>query len=182
MLLGLPSNGVHANGFSLVRKVVEREGLGWAAPAPFDGAQTLASALLAPTRLYIKSCLPAVKTKKVKALAHITGGGLLENIPRVLPKGVAAALEASCWQPGAVFAWLANKARNGTTEMLRTFNCGLGMVLVVAPEDEAAVLEVLRANGEPGACRVGTLAPLAPGAEQVTVSGDVPALWGWPAL
>ena len=100
-----------------------------------------------------------------------------------LPRGIAANLDAACWQPGAVFGWLADKSRAGTSEMLRTFNCGLGMVLVVAPEDEAAVLEVLRANGEPGACRVGELKPLAAGAEEVvTVTGDVQAAWGWPAL
>ena len=184
VLLGVPSNGVHANGFSLVRKVVEREGLAWDQPAPFSPAGlSVAAALLAPTRLYIASCLPAVHTRKVKALAHITGGGLLENLPRVLPDGVAATLDCASWDPGPVFQWLADKARNGTHEMLRTFNCGLGMVLVVAPEDEAAVLEVLRANGEPGACRVGELKPLAAGAEEVvTVTGDVQAAWGWPAL
>ena len=183
VLLGVPSNGVHANGFSLVRKVVAREGLEWDQPAPFGASgETVAAALLAPTRLYIASCLPAVHTRKVKALAHITGGGLLENLPRVLPDGVAATLDCATWNPGAVFQWLADKARNGTHEMLRTFNCGLGMVLVVAPEDEAAVLEVLRANGEPGACRVGELKPLAAGAEVVTVTGDVQAAWGWPAL
>ena len=108
VLLGLPSSGVHSNGFSLVRKVVERSGVAWDAPAPFEaGGATLATALLTPTRLYVKSCLAAARSGKVKALCHITGGGLLENMPRVMPEAFAAEIDAASWTPPPVFGWLA---------------------------------------------------------------------------
>ena len=130
VLLGLPSSGVHSNGFSLVRKVVERSGVAWDAPAPFEaGGATLATALLTPTRLYVKSCLAAARSGKVKALCHITGGGLLENMPRVMPEAFAAEIDAASWTPPPVFpGWLAGGSKSGTTEMLRTFNCGISMV------------------------------------------------------
>ena len=176
VLIGLPSSGVHSNGFSLVRKVVEREGVAWSDPAPFDPAQRLANALLTPTKLYIKSCLPVVRAGKTKALSHITGGGLLENLPRVLPEHLVATIDATTWTPPPVFKWLAGSARSGTTEMLRTFNCGIGMVLVVAPEDEDAVLALLRAGGD-AAVTIGAMATRQSGEEPVLVSGT--EAWGW---
>mmetsp|Transcript_43769 Transcript_43769/g.77132 ORF Transcript_43769/g.77132 Transcript_43769/m.77132 type:complete len:327 (-) Transcript_43769:649-1629(-) len=176
VLIGLPSSGVHSNGYSLVRKVVEREGVAWDAPAPFDPSQTLADALLTPTKLYIKACLPPIRSGKVKALSHITGGGLLENLPRVLPEHLNAVLEATSWTPPPVFGWLAGSAKSGTHEMLRTFNCGIGMVLVVAKEDAAAVLSMFAENSEP-AVTLGALGKHTPGEEQVIVNGT--AAWGW---
>jgi len=179
VLLGLGSSGVHSNGFSLVRRVIAREGLEWEAPAPFETAPpgtSLAKALLTPTRLYVKGCLPAARSGKVKALAHITGGGLLENLPRVLPSGIAALLDAASWTPPPVFGWLAKGSRAGSTEMLRTFNCGIGMVVVVAAADCEAVCGLLAAEGEEPK-RIGVLQAHAAGEEQVVVRGT--ECWGW---
>ena len=177
VLLGLRSSGVHSNGFSLVRRVVEKLGLEWSDPAPFAPRRSLAEELLTPTVLYVKSCLPACRSGKVKALCHITGGGLLENLPRVLPHNVACHMEASAWTPPPVFGWLAHGSRSGYSEMLRTFNCGLGMVLLVAPADAAAVSAMLHAEGE-AAVVVGKLAARAEAADQVVVAGCAEA-WGW---
>jgi phosphoribosylformylglycinamidine cyclo-ligase len=147
-ILGLASSGLHSNGFSLVRRIVADAGLGYDAPAPFAPGATLGEALLAPTRIYVKSCLAAARTGKVRAFAHITGGGLTENVPRVLPEGLAAALEVAAWPLPPVFAWLMRQAGITREEMLRTFNCGIGMVAIVAPEDVAAVTGALAAHGE----------------------------------
>jgi phosphoribosylformylglycinamidine cyclo-ligase len=147
MVLGLESTGVHSNGFSLVRRIVEESGLAWDAPAPF-APEPLAAALLRPTRLYVKSCLAAIKAGRVKALAHITGGGLLENIPRVLPAGLACALDAKAWTMPPVFAWLARQGRIAPMELARTFNCGIGMVVVVAAADADRIGKILAAHGE----------------------------------
>ena len=135
VLLGLASSGVHSNGFSLVRKVVEKSGPAWDAPAPFDRQQTLGEALLTPTRIYVKSCLAAIReTKAVKALAHITGGGFPDNIPRVLPDGLGVAHRSrrACRCCRCSSGW---RATGGVAEaeMLRTFNCGIGMIVVVEP-------------------------------------------------
>jgi phosphoribosylformylglycinamidine cyclo-ligase len=143
VVFGLASSGLHSNGFSLVRKVVELQGLDYAAPAPFDPQRPLGEALLAPTRIYVKSCLAAVRGGGVHALAHITGGGLIENLPRVLPDGLAARLDAATWPEPPVFGWLAEAGGIARHEMYRTFNCGVGMALVVAPEFAAAVLATL---------------------------------------
>ncbi len=148
VVLGLASSGLHSNGFSLVRRVVETAGLAYSLPAPFARGQSLGEALLTPTRLYVKSCLAALHAGGVKAFAHITGGGLLENIPRVLPKGLAAALDAASWPLPPVFRWLAETAGIAPEELARTFNCGIGMVAVVAAEAEPAVTEALRREGE----------------------------------
>jgi phosphoribosylformylglycinamidine cyclo-ligase len=148
VILGLASSGLHSNGFSLVRRVVADAGLGYDAPAPFAPETTLGEALLAPTRLYVKSGLAAARTGKVKALAHITGGGLTENVPRVIPGGLAAAFDLAAWQPPAVFLWLMRAVRIPAAEMLRTFNCGIGMVAAVAAEDADAVAQTLAAHGE----------------------------------
>lgn len=147
VLLGLASDGLHSNGFSLVRKVAERSGLGWSDPAPF-GEGTLGAALLAPTRLYVRPAMEAIRTRGVHALAHITGGGLTENLPRVLPAGCGARIDLSAWQRPAVFDWLAETGGLAPDEMLRTFNAGIGMVVVAAADRASDLASVLEAAGE----------------------------------
>ena len=148
VVLGLASNGLHSNGFSLVRKVVDTLGLDLSEPAPFDPQRSLGEALLAPTRIYVKSCLAAHRAGRVKALAHITGGGLIENLPRVLPPGVGVEIDGLSWALPAVCAWLARDGGVALADMVRTFNCGIGMAVVVAPDDAAAAAEVFAAQGE----------------------------------
>ena len=157
VLLGLASNGVHSNGYSFVRKVVELSGLGWDAPSPF-GDGTLGAALLAPTRLYVKQALAAVRAGGVHGLAHITGGGITENPPRVLPEGLACAIDLSSWELPPVFRWLASTANMSEPELLKTFNCGIGMMLVVAPDQAEAVSALLTGMGE-SVTRMGTIVP-----------------------
>ncbi len=147
VLLGLASNGVHSNGYSLVRKLVEVSGLGWGDDCPW-GEGTLGAALLAPTRLYVTQALAAVRAGGVHALAHITGGGLTENLPRVLPEGLGADIDLDAWELPGVFKWLAATGKMDEAEILKTFNSGLGMILSVAA-DEAETLEaLLREQGE----------------------------------
>ena len=147
VLLGVASDGVHSNGYSFVRKVVEISGLGWEAPAPFaDG--TLGEALLVPTRLYVKPALAAVRAGGVHALAHITGGGLTENLPRVLPEGLGAEINLGAWMLPPVFRWLAGTAGMAEAELLKTFNCGIGMIAVVAQERAEALTALLSGLGE----------------------------------
>ncbi|MFT3689439.1 phosphoribosylformylglycinamidine cyclo-ligase [Paenirhodobacter sp.] len=157
VLLGLASNGVHSNGYSFVRKVVELSGLGWEADAPFAEGP-LGAALLAPTRLYVKQALAAVRAGGVHALAHITGGGLTENLPRVLPEGLGAQIDLSSWELPPVFRWLAETAQMAEPELLKTFNSGIGMILVVAPERAGALAELLAEQGET-VTRIGTVTP-----------------------
>jgi phosphoribosylformylglycinamidine cyclo-ligase len=147
VLLGLKSSGVHSNGYSFVRKVVDLSGLGWDAPCPF-GAGSLGAALLAPTRLYVRQALAAIRAGGVHGLAHITGGGITENPPRLLPEGLACEIDLSSWTLPPVFRWLAETARMSEAELLKTFNCGIGMMLAVAPERAEAVADVLRGMGE----------------------------------
>ncbi len=147
VLLGLGSNGVHSNGYSFVRKVVELSGLGWDATSPFGGG-TLGEALLAPTRLYVKQALAAVRDGGVHALAHITGGGLTENPPRVIPEGLACEIDLSSWTLPPVFRWLAETASMSEPELLKTFNCGIGMIAVVAADRAAALTALFTAQGE----------------------------------
>lgn len=147
VLLGLASNGVHSNGYSFVRKVVELSGLGWDAPCPF-GEGTLGAALLAPTRLYVKQALAAVRAGGVHALAHITGGGLTENPPRVVPEGLACEIDLSSWQLPPVFRWLAKTANMSQPELLKTFNCGIGMIAFVDQSRAAALADLFREQGE----------------------------------
>jgi len=144
-ILGLPSAGVHSNGFSLVRKIVGEAGLAWESPALFVAGQTLGEALMAPTRIYVRPLLALHRAGLLKAAAHITGGGLPGNLPRALPAGCGAHLTAP-WPMPAVFPWLARTGGIETGEMLRVFNCGVGMALVV--KDAAAASEILRAEGE----------------------------------
>ena len=147
LLIGLASSGVHSNGYSLVRRVVADSGLGWDAPSPFaDG--TLGAALLAPTRIYVRPALDAIRAGGVHALAHITGGGLTENLPRVLPDGLGAVIDLDQWDLPPVFAWLRDQAGIAEAELLRTFNCGIGMVAVVAPDRAAALEARFAAAGE----------------------------------
>ena len=157
VVLGLPSSGVHSNGFSLVRRIVAQTGLGWDAPAPFALAQTLAQALLTPTRLYVKPLLAALKaTDAVRALAHVTGGGFPENLPRVLPDNLAVRLDLSAFSPPPVFGWLAQEGPVAEAEMLRTFNCGIGMVVFARREGADEACAALRAAGL-GAIEIGRL-------------------------
>ncbi len=148
VILGLASEGLHANGYSLVRRLVDAAALDYAAPAPFDSERRLGEALLRPTRIYVKSCLEAVRAGGVKAMAHITGGGLVENLPRVLPQGLAADIDATAWTMPAVFAWLAEAGRIEAGEMARTFNCGIGMTVIAAAEQATHVGDVLSDRGE----------------------------------
>jgi len=148
VILGLASSGVHSNGYSLVRKIVSLSGLAWDAPAPF-GDGTLADVLMTPTRIYVKPLLKAIReTGAIKALAHITGGGFPENIPRVLPKHLAAEIDLDSIKAPAVFSWLAKTGGVAATEMLRTFNCGVGMIAVVSAADAEKVTAALEAEGE----------------------------------
>ena len=149
VILGLASSGVHSNGYSLVRKVVEKSGLPWSAPAPFAPEQTLGEAILTPTRIYVKSCLTAIRTTSaVKGLAHITGGGFPDNIPRVLPTGLGARIALDGVPVKPVFKWLAAEGDIAQDELLRTFNCGIGMIVVVAQADAARVTEAFTGAGE----------------------------------
>ena len=147
VLLGLMSDGVHSNGYSLVRKLVEVSGLGWGDACPWaDG--TLGEALLAPTRLYVKQALLAVRAGGVHALAHITGGGITENVPRVLPEGLAVEVDLDAWELPGVFAWLTKTGGMDQGEMLKTFNCGIGMMLAVDAERAEALTTLLTDAGE----------------------------------
>ena len=148
VVLGIASHGVHSNGFSLVRRIAERSGLAWDADAPFAPGKTLGAELLTPTRIYVKSCLVAIRAGGVAAFAHITGGGMTENVPRVLPKGLHAVIDARKFPVPPVFAWLADVGGVAGAEMLRTFNCGIGMIAVVKPNAIAAVTAALEAAGE----------------------------------
>ena len=150
VILALPSSGVHANGFSLVRRVVEKAGLKWSDPAPFASGKTLGQALLTPTRIYVRQILETIRTTgAIKALAHITGGGLTENIPRVLPDPLAAQIDLGAFALPPVFAWLKREANLDEMEMLRTFNCGIGMIVVVGASDAARVLASLGPDAYP---------------------------------
>jgi len=148
-VIGLASSGVHSNGFSLVRKIVERTGLGLDAQAPFSPVMTLGGALLTPTRLYVKSCLRAIReTGAVKGLAHITGGGFTDNIPRVLPKNLGVRIDLAHVPVLPVFKWLAAEGGVEELELLRTFNCGIGMIAIVAPDAVTSVIDILKESGE----------------------------------
>lgn len=147
VLLGLASSGVHSNGYSLVRRIAAQTGLGWEAPAPF-GTGSFGEALLAPTRIYVKPALAAIRAGGVHALAHITGGGLTENLPRVLPEGLGARIDLDAWDRPEVFDWLQAEGGVEEAEMLRTFNCGVGMIAVVAADRAAALAALLEEMGE----------------------------------
>ena len=143
LMIGLPSSGPHSNGYSLIRRVVERSGLAWDAPAPFADGATLAQALLEPTRIYVRELLPVLKAGHVSGGAHVTGGGLVENPPRAIAEGLAPRFDWSAWEAPPVFDWLARTGGIAEAEMRRTFNCGLGFVVFAAPDDAPEVLAAL---------------------------------------
>lgn len=191
VVLGLPSSGVHSNGFSLVRRIVEVKGLSYGDPAPFNAAggggaggkrKTLAEELLVPTRIYVRALLPLLRAGLAKALAHITGGGLSENIPRVLGGDVAVRLRAgstgggggysSAWDLPEIFQWLSAAGGLTQEELLRTLNCGVGMVVVVAPEAAEEARRLLREAGEEVVLEMGVVEERAgPDAPQVVYEG-----------
>jgi phosphoribosylformylglycinamidine cyclo-ligase len=173
IVLGLASSGIHSNGYSLARRVVEKSGLGWDAPAPFDQTRTLGEALLTPTRIYVKSCLAAMReTKALKGLAHITGGGFPDNIPRALPDGTGVALDLARVPVLPVFKWLARTGGIAEPEMLRTFNCGIGMIAIVDAGGADAVADVLTRNGET-VVRLGKVTTVVGDGPRVAYSGPL---------
>ncbi len=171
VVLGIASSGVHSNGYSLVRKVVAKSKLKWSAAAPFDKKKKLGAAVLTPTRIYVKSCLAAIRgTKAIKALAHITGGGFPDNIPRVLPNNVGARIDISRIPVPPVFQWLAQTGGIAEKEMLRTFNCGIGMIVVVEARAADKVAAILKREGE-SVVHLGELVAAAKGKPRVTYTG-----------
>jgi phosphoribosylformylglycinamidine cyclo-ligase len=175
-VLGLASSGVHSNGFSLVRKIVDASGLAFDAEAPFAPVMTLGGALLTPTKLYVRSCLRAIReTSAVKALAHITGGGFTDNIPRVLPKHLGVGIDLPRLPVLPVFKWLARQGNLAELELLRTFNCGIGMVVIVAAEAVDAVTRILSDAGE-GVTQLGQVIPAA-GEHRVVYNGHLDLSW-----
>jgi len=156
VVIGVASSGVHSNGYSLVRRVMEQSGLAFDAPAPFAADKSLGEALLAPTKLYVKSALAAIRSGHVKGLAHITGGGITENLPRCLPDGLDAEINLDCWTPPGVFGWLAKSAGIETAEMLRTFNCGVGLVAVTDLMSSGQIIDAFQESGDK-AMRIGHL-------------------------
>ncbi len=148
LLIGLASSGPHSNGYSLIRRVVERTGLGWDADAPFEPGVSLADALMRPTRIYVKTVLPLMKADMVKGAAHITGGGLVENPPRAIAKHLAPRIDWAAWPLPTVFDWLQREGGMADGELRRTFNCGVGFILVVAPDAAPAVMAALLNAGE----------------------------------
>jgi phosphoribosylformylglycinamidine cyclo-ligase len=171
VLLALGSSGVHSNGYSLVRKIVERSGLDWTDEAPFAPGTSLGEALMTPTRIYVKPLLAALKAGPgIKALAHITGGGLPENLPRVLPDTLGARIDLTALSVPPVFGWLASTGGVAQSEMLRTFNCGVGMVVAVSDEQADEVAKILSAEGET-VSRIGTLEPRTADGEAVIFDG-----------
>jgi len=149
VILGISSSGLHSNGFSLVRHIIGKAGLEFGDPAPFDSSNTLATALLEPTRIYVKPVMQALQQNcKIKAIAHITGGGLVENIPRVLPQDLVANIDLASFTPPPVFKWLAQTGNIDESEMLRTFNCGIGMVVCCAPEEVTGINDIFKKQNE----------------------------------
>ena len=168
VILGLPSSGVHSNGFSLVRKIIEQNHWDLAEALPWAGGRTLVDVLLEPTRIYVRSLLPLIQEGRIKGLAHITGGGLLENIPRVLPENCHAIVRTDHWQLPPVFAMLQEAGKIAPEEMARTFNCGIGMAVVLAPDNVASVSSALQGIEIGG---------IEPGSAGCTVNGAA-GTWG----
>lgn len=146
VLIGLPSSGLHSNGFSLVRKIIEMSGLNYSSPCPWDEQRTLGQALLEPTCIYVQALLPIVRRGLIKGMSHITGGGFIENIPRVLPRGLGCVLDVKKWTLPRVFQFLMRAGNVAPAEMARTFNNGIGMVLVVGPDNVGLVSELLNSK------------------------------------
>ena len=169
-ILGISSTGIHSNGFSLVRRLVSELGLSYDKPAPFEPNRSLGEALLEPTRIYVRQCLAGLATGHIKALAHITGGGIVENLPRVLPKGVAAEIDAGTWPLPPVFEWLMREAKLPPQEMSRTFNCGIGMIAVVDAGHVADVTKALSSHGDT-VREIGRVVPYSPGQPATLLKG-----------
>ncbi|HTT97946.1 MAG TPA: phosphoribosylformylglycinamidine cyclo-ligase [Rhizomicrobium sp.] len=155
VVIGVASSGVHSNGYSLVRKVAEQSGIPYSGPSPFSD-QTLGEALMTPTTLYVKSALATIRSGHVHGLAHITGGGITENLPRCLPEGLDAEIDLECWTPPAVFGWLSREAGIAPLEMLRTFNCGIGLIAITDMRSSGHVIDAFQESGTK-AMRIGTL-------------------------
>ncbi len=171
VILGLSSSGLHANGYSLVRHVVGELGLSYDSAFPLNNSLTIADELLSPTRIYVKSCLNALKTRGVKALAHITGGGIFDNIPRILPHNVAAGIDFNSWEMPQIFQWLAEVGNISHQEMYRTFNCGIGMVAIVSYDRVHEIKESLEAFGET-VYTIGKIIPNRDGKQVVKTNRD----------
>ncbi len=148
IIIGLASSGVHSNGYSLIRKIMARDNIPYSYKAPFAPQYNIEQILLTPTKIYVKSCLSAIRTGKVKALAHITGGGITENIPRILPQNTAATIDINSWQLPPIFSWIRKQANLSQPELYKTFNCGIGMILIVAERDLAEITKILTNEGE----------------------------------
>lgn len=148
VLVGLSSNGVHSNGYSLIRKIVAKAGLGWTDAAPWNSAATVGEEFLVPTRIYVKPLLKAANKGLIKGMSHITGGGLTENVPRMLPDGLAAEIDVATWKLSPMFRWLKKEGNVAAAELARTWNTGLGFVIVVAKEDVEEVVKILEGEGE----------------------------------
>jgi phosphoribosylformylglycinamidine cyclo-ligase len=174
VLIGVASSGLHSNGFSLVRRALSDASLSVDTQAPFANETTLGEALLVPTRLYVKSALAAINAARVKGLAHITGGGITENLPRILPAHLSAHVHLGSWKPAPVFEWLADMAEIEQAEMLRTFNCGVGLIVVVARENERACIEAFAKAGETAE----VIGALVDGGREPRVAYDGPGLFG----
>ena len=168
VILGLAASGVHSNGFSLVRRLAADKGWKLDRPARFNKEQLLGDALLEPTRIYVRALLPAIRAGRINALAHITGGGLLENIPRVLPEGLRAGIDAGSWPLPPIMAFLQAEGNIEPAELARTFNCGIGMILVVRPSEADSLAEDLARAGE----EVTRIGMVGPGARGCTVAGS----------
>jgi len=171
VVLGLASSGVHSNGYSLVRKLVGVAGLSYDSPCPWEPDRSLGDVLLTPTRIYVKPLLACVRAGLVRGMAHITGGGLVENIPRVLPDGLGVALVAMTWTLPPVFRWLKATGGMDNHELARTFNCGIGMVVICPPDQADAAVEILTSAGET-VYRIGSVVPVTPGMERVQIAGQ----------
>ena len=176
VLLGLASSGVHSNGFSLVRRILAATNQGHDTPAPFAAGLSVGHALLEPTRIYVKSVLALHKARILKAAAHITGGGIVGNLPRVLPQGTVGVVDAASWHPAPVFGWLAQAGGVKPDEMLRVFNCGIGMILVVAPDEVETAIALLTGEGEE-VSRIGHIAAGTEGAEPVVDVQNLSPRW-----
>ena len=181
VLIGLASSGVHSNGYSLVRRLADDKGWKLDRPAPFDFDRLLIDTLIAPTRIYVASLLPLIRAGKIDALAHITGGGLLENIPRALPEGCHAVVDADRWPQTSLMGFLQGQGNIEPEEMARTFNCGIGMVLAVAPDAAEGVLSELEAAGET-AYRIGVIESGSKGCTVKGSSGTWSARGDWTAV
>ena len=170
VILGLASDGAHSNGFSLIRQIIRQHDLALDAPAPYESSRKLGDALLTPTRIYVRACLAASRAGKVKALAHITGGGLVDNIARVVPEDCRAVVDLTAWQRPPVFDWLASTGDIPAAEMVRTFNCGVGMAVIVSPADVDEATDLLRGGGERVA-RIGSIEPRTAGTSALEIQG-----------